>query len=237
MKSQRVVAIMQPYFLPYIGYWQLMHAVDVFVVYDNIEYTKKGWINRNRMLCNGEDKVFTLPLRKDHDSLHVCQRYLSETFNKERGRLIRQFESCYRKAPYFRTGMELLATCLHCEKQNLFEFIWHSIKTIKDALGLRAELCVSSALDVDASLRGEDRVLRTCECLKARTYINPIGGQSLYSKSRFQGNGIALSFQNVQQYAYEQGTARFVPHLSIIDVIMFNDIPAIQEMLTKMDLS
>lgn len=236
MASKRTVAIMQPYFLPYIGYWQLMQAADVFVVYDNIEYTKKGWINRNRMLCNGQDRVFTLPLRKDHDSLHVCQRYLSDTFEKERGRLIRQFDSCYRKAPCVSAGMGLLRKCLHYENQNLFNFIFNSIELVKETLGLRAELCISSTLDVDPALRGEDRVLRTCQALGADTYINPIGGQMLYSKSRFQERGINLYFQNVLPYTYEQGGGSFVPHLSIIDVMMFNDLPAIQVLLGKMEL-
>ena len=61
------LGVMQPYFLPYIGYFQLIEAADVFVVYDNIKYTKKGWINRNRMLRNGSDMVFSLPLKKDSD--------------------------------------------------------------------------------------------------------------------------------------------------------------------------
>ena len=61
--SGRTLGIMQPYFLPYIGYWQLLSAVDQFVVYDNIKYTKKGWINRNRFLRDGTDAVFTIPLK------------------------------------------------------------------------------------------------------------------------------------------------------------------------------
>ena len=83
------LALMQPYFLPYVGYWQLLAAVDEFIVYDNIKYTKKGWINRNRMLRNGEDVMFSLPLQGASDSLDIVERELSDSFDREK--LLSQF--------------------------------------------------------------------------------------------------------------------------------------------------
>src|SRR5690554_5299659 len=106
VESRMKLAIMQPYFLPYLGYYQLIAAVDVFVVYDNIKYTKKGWINRNRFLLNGQDAVFSLSLRKDSDSLDVRQRQLSPAF--ERAKLLNQFRGAYGSAPYFEETYALL---------------------------------------------------------------------------------------------------------------------------------
>ncbi|AVC45854.1 wbqC-like family protein (plasmid) [Rhizobium leguminosarum bv. viciae] len=88
------LAIMQPYFFPYIGYFQLIHAVDKFVVYDNIKYTKKGWINRNRILRNGEDYTFSLPIKAASDSLDICDRTLSTEF--DRNKLVNQIQGAYR---------------------------------------------------------------------------------------------------------------------------------------------
>ena len=101
------LGIMQPYFLPYIGYWQLLSAVDVFVVYDNIKYTKKGWINRNRFLVNGQPKLFTIPLRKDSDMLDVDRRSLANDFRRDK--LIHQLESSYHKAPFFQELFPVIA--------------------------------------------------------------------------------------------------------------------------------
>src|SRR5437016_10802468 len=93
------VAIMQPYFFPYIGYFQLIHSVDLFIIYDNIKYTKKGWINRNRFLRNGAEVVFTVPLRKDSDFLNVKDRTVAGDFG--RGKLVNQLREAYRRAPHF----------------------------------------------------------------------------------------------------------------------------------------
>ena len=93
------LAIMQPYFLPYIGYFQLIAAVDQFIVYDNIKYTKKGWINRNRLLQNGTDTVFSIPLSKDSDALDIRERQIAADFRRDK--LLKQIAEAYRKAPYF----------------------------------------------------------------------------------------------------------------------------------------
>src|SRR5258705_11030314 len=93
------LAVMQPYFFPYIGYFQLIAAVDLFIVYDNIKYTKKGWINRNRMLRNGKDVMFSVPLKNDSDYLDVCERELAADFNRDK--LFNQLKGAYRGAPNF----------------------------------------------------------------------------------------------------------------------------------------
>lgn len=112
---------MQPYFLPYIGYWQLIGAADAFVVYDNIKYTKKGWINRNRFLLNGKEALFSLPLRKDSDFLDVNQRYLADSFDRED--LINRLREAYRKAPEHTAFMPVLEDIIRCPSSNLFDYI------------------------------------------------------------------------------------------------------------------
>ena len=117
------LAIMQPYFFPYIGYFQLINSVDKFIIYDNIQYTKKGWINRNRILVNKKDQLITLPVRKDSDYLNIVERELSESWGKDKNKMLNVIKSSYNKAPYFQETFELISKYLNDSEVNLFKFI------------------------------------------------------------------------------------------------------------------
>lgn len=214
------VAIMQPYFLPYIGYFQLIGAVDVFVVYDNIKYTKKGWINRNRFLQNGTDVMFSLPLKKDSDFLDVVERELAEEF--DRTKLLNQFSGAYRRAPYFEQTFLLLERVVRYEDSNLFRYIHHSLIETCGCLGIGTDIRISSEVNIDHALKGQDKVIAMCRALGADTYINAIGGVELYSREDFKASGIDLAFIKSRPFDYIQFGAPFVPWLSIVDVLMFN---------------
>lgn len=214
------LAIMQPYFLPYIGYWQLIAAVDEFVVYDNIKYTKKGWINRNRFLRNGVEDTFSLPLRKDSDFLDVNQRFLADSFDRED--LLNRFREAYRKAPEFSSVMPLLEGIIRNPVSNLFDYIFGSIQSVCEFLGIRTPFVVSSTIACDHSLKAAARVQVICKAHGADTYMNPVGGIELYSKEDFAAQGIDLKFLTALPFEYQQSGNPFVPWLSIIDVLMFN---------------
>lgn len=220
------VAIMQPYFFPYIGYFQLIAAVDLFIVYDNIKYTKKGWINRNRMLQNGKDVIFSLPLKNDSDALDVCQRELAADFKRDK--LLNQFREAYRRAPYFSPTFALIEEVLRCEDRNLFGFLHHSIVKTCAHLGITTEIKKSSDIAIDHALTNQDKVLALCEASAARTYINAIGGRQLYASEAFRDRGIDLHFIQSRPFQYPQFGDAFVPWLSIIDVMMFNPPATVQ---------
>lgn len=222
-------AIMQPYFLPYIGYFQLIGAVDIFVVYDNIKYTKKGWINRNRMLQGGKDVMFTLPLKSASDFADVRERELAPTF--DRNKLLNQLREAYRRAPYFAQTFPLIEEIVRYKDDNLFNFIYHSIVRVCEHLGLATQIKVSSDLPIDHALRGQDKVLALCKAVDAEVYVNAIGGLELYSKDDFRAQGIDLKFIQSKPFEYAQFGGDFVPWLSIVDVMMFNGI---EEMLGEM---
>ena len=112
------LAIMQPYFLPYIGYFQLIAAVDTFIIYDNVKYTKKGWINRNRLLLNGRDAMFSLPLKKDSDYFDIDKRELANEFNPNK--LLNQIIGAYRHAPQFKETLPLIEKIIQIPEKNLF---------------------------------------------------------------------------------------------------------------------
>lgn len=221
------LAIMQPYFLPYIGYFQLIRSADLFIVYDNIKYTKKGWINRNRMLQNGQDVMFSLPLKKDADSLDVRERSLAADFN--RTKLLRQLEGSYKRAPYFEQTFPLIERIVRYEESNLFGFLHHSITKTCEHLGITTEIRVSSKAPIDHRLASQDKVLALCTSVGASTYINTIGGMELYAKDAFSARGINLQFIRSKPLEYPQFGDSFVPWLSIVDVLMFNELGKVRE--------
>jgi hypothetical protein len=229
-------AIMQPYFLPYIGYWQLINSVDEFIVYDNIEFTKKGWFNRNRMLEVDHDRLFTVPIKKDSDYLPVGKRFLSDDSEKEISKTLRIIESNYKKAPHFSNIYPIIKECFLFSDKNLFEYIFNSIKIICSYLGIDTELVISSDVAVDHSLKAEEKVIAICKARDTDTYINAIGGKELYDKQEFSKNGIDLKFIKSKNIEYKQLGNEFVPGLSIIDVMMFNDKEKIQHMLEEYEL-
>lgn len=225
------IGIMQPYFLPYLGYFQLINEVDTFVIYDNIQYTKKGWINRNRYLVQGKDHYFTINLKKESDFLDIRERHISEVFNHTK--CINQLKQAYKRAPYYEDIIVLIEKCFAYENRNLFEFINHSVSIIVNYLGIDTKIVTSSSLNIDSSLKSQDRVIATCKALNGTEYINPIGGVDLYSKDVFAKNGLNLKFIRMEPLQYEQFGHEFIPALSIIDVLMFNSREQVLEMLKQ----
>ncbi len=225
------VGIMQPYFFPYIGYFQLIAAVDVFIVYDNIKYTKKGWINRNRMLQNGKDVIFSLPLKSASDCLDVRERELAADFNREK--ILNQFKEAYRRAPYFKDIFPLVEQIVFYKDANLFCFLYNSIVRTCEHLEITTEIKISSDIAINHDLKNQDKVLALCAAVGATTYVNAIGGIELYSKESFRENGIELQFIKSKPFEYPQLIEPFIPWLSIIDVMMFNSLNVIKSRLAE----
>lgn len=230
------IGIMQPYFLPYIGYFQLMNYVDEFIVYDNIQFTKKGWIHRNRMLQNGKDEYFTLPLKKDSDFLNVNQRFLSDSFSQERVKMLNKIQNNYRKAQHFDKVFPILIDILNYPSDNLFEFIFNSISKIKLYLEIQTPLIISSSFSISDNLKGKDKVMELVKESQGSDYINPIGGLELYDKDEFSDKGIKLMFLKTNNFHYPQFKNEFIPFLSILDVMMFNDKDKIHGFLNEFEL-
>lgn len=230
------IAIMQPYFFPYIGYFQLIHSVDEFIIYDNIKFTKKGWINRNRILSNSIDQFITLPLKKDSDYLNINQRFLSYTWSTDKKNMLNLVSESYRKAPHFEKVYPLLEKCLNIDDINLFYFIYFSLKEILSFLEISTKITVSSSIDINHELKSEQKVIAICKAQNANIYINPIGGSELYSKERFESNEITLKFHKSNPINYPQFNNEFIPWLSIIDVLMFNSANNIKKYLNNYNL-
>ncbi len=228
------IAIMQPYFFPYIGYFQLINAVDKFVIYDDVQFTKKGWFNRNRLLFNGKIEYFTINISKDSDYLNVRDRKISlNFFEKDAIKILRKIEQNYKKSPFIDDVLPLLKDVFSNKEENLFNFIFYSLQQVLNYLKINTEIIISSTLPLNHELKNKHRIFDIYTYLKGTEYINPIGGKALYDKVDFKKNGVDLSFIETIPIEYKQFSNEFYPFLSIIDVMMFNSVGEIKGMLNE----
>lgn len=231
------LAIMQPYFMPYIGYFQLINAVDKFIFYDDVTFIKQGWINRNRILINNQASLFSIPLSNASSHVLIKDVLITEkAYEKWKKSFLNSILFSYKKAKNFETVFNLIHIVLDQQPKTISELAIRSVIEVSRYLGINTEFEISSETYQNTHLSGQNRVLDICRNEKANTYINPIGGLELYSKNVFLQNGIDLFFIQSNKSLYKQFSSDFVPFLSIIDVIMFNDIEEVQEQLMNFDL-
>lgn len=226
------LAIMQPYLFPYIGYWQLVNAVDVFVIYDDVNFMKQSYINRNSILSHNQSQTFTLELLKASPNKLINEIEMGT--NKVK--LLKTIKQNYIKAPYFDTVFSMIEEILNNEETNLVKFIGYSIKKISHYLDIDTKCIYSSDMDKNNNLKAQEKVLDICKRLEAKNYVNAIGGQELYDKEKFQEKDIKLSFLETELVEYKQFKKEFIPYLSIIDIMMFNSKDEIKIMLTRYKL-
>jgi hypothetical protein len=212
------LAIMQPYFLPYIGYFQLIKAVDVFVIYDNVQFIKQGWINRNRYLNGNEVSYFSLPLQKGSTFTNIDQRLLSEKYDPDR--FFDKFKGAYKNAPYFKEITPLLRDILQFETQNLAEFVGHSLKLVSNYLDLQTKFENCSQLPLNHNLQSEERVLDICNHYNANRYVNALNGRKLYDPEHFKTHGIDLKFIQSQADFGKNNLPPEEQSLSILHLLM-----------------
>ena len=228
-----IIAANQPYFLPYISYWQLINASDVFYIGDNYAYIRHGWINRNRILYRGAPEYFGIAVSKASSFSLISELHIAE--KDKRGKMNKLYEA-YHKAPYYEIGIQLVEEILDCQEEILSEFLISSIKTICRFLEINTPIHRTSELEGNDAFKREERIYDICHRLGAATYINPINGKALYDVEEFAKQGINLRFINTGDITYRQFGDKFVEKLSILDVIMFNSKDEIREMLGKYEL-
>jgi hypothetical protein len=232
------LGIMQPYLFPYIGYFQLMHAVDRFVVYDDVTFIKQGWINRNRILINGEASFFSVPIKHASSFTSIRDTRIDDDAQHRRwvAKLLKTFDNAYRRAPEFPHVFPMVEAVLARAATHVAELAVDSLRVVADYLDIRTPWVETSTIYGNSDLKGEDRVLDICRVEQASAYINPAGGVELYSRERFAAEGVALGFLKPRPIEYSQFKGPFVPWLSIVDVLMFNSRSSCQELLDHCDV-
>jgi hypothetical protein len=227
------LAVMQPYLFPYLGYFQLVHAADTFVFYDDVNFIKNGWVNRNRILMNGAASYLTVQLR----DASPFKKINEIRFTDNRPKLLKTIDQAYRKAPCFDAVRPVVEATLTMDTDRLSELAAASVMNISAYLGLDTSFQVSSiAYGSTVGMDRTARILALCRSNGATRYVNAPGGRDLYEKQVFRESGVELSFLKTRATSYVQYANTFVPGLSIIDVLMFNDRVAVRHMLDQYDL-
>jgi hypothetical protein len=228
------LAIMQPYFFPYIGYWQLINAVDKFVIFDDVNFIKRGWINRNYIIISQTKKIITLSLEKSSQNKLINEIYISKN-KQNKQKILRTIEYNYKKAPYYLDAFQVVKDILNKEEFNLSKFLEYQIKAICYYLKIKTNIEVSSSIKKNNDLKSQEKILNICKILNANHYINPLSGKDLYNKEEFNQNRIKLDFLIPKEVPYKHFNNKFYPNLSIIDVMMFNSVDKIKEILDEYD--
>lgn len=230
------VAIMQPYVFPYLGYYQLAHTADHFVFYDDVQFMKGGWVNRNRISNQGKPLIFTIPARGVSSSARIMDIGcgVDAKFQKK---FLRQLEQEYRKAPHVEAVVDLVAKTLSGPHEgNMSKLAIASVRNVFDYLDLPLSDQVSSLDHPRADIKGSERVIAVTKALGGQRYVNLPGGVSLYSTDEFAQSGIDLKFIQDQSAPYTQFNHPFIPRLSIIDVMMHNSPDRLRVMLDQVAL-
>ena len=231
------IAIMQPYFMPYIGYFQLINTVDKFIFYDDVTFIKQGWINRNQILINNQANMFSVPLANASSHTLIKDVLISDNrYEKWKKSFLSSIMFNYKKAKNYEPVRELIEDVLLKPPESISDFAIKSIVQISSYLDLDTQFEICSKYYSNTHLSGQDRVLDICKQENATTYINPIGGIDLYSGSLFLENNIDLFFIRTKNIIYKQFSEEFIPFLSIIDVLMFNDTDEVNLMMNKFTL-
>ena len=230
------VALMQPRLFPYIAYWQLVGMVDKFIIYDNTNYTKKSYTNKNYIIINNEKRLVTLPLIGASQN-----KFFNEIkIGNEKEKFLITIDHAYKKAPYFDVAFPVIEKILRYEEDNLAYFIGNSIQEISKYLGFDTKFDYSSHLLNDTSFSRVDKVIRICQLAHAKTLINPESGEALYDRNYFKERGITYlsyrSYMDSIQYKQFPKVKEFIPNLSIIDVMMFNPKEDIATMMQAYEI-
>lgn len=214
---------MQPYLFPYIGYWQLINAVDKFVILDDVNYIVRGFINRNRILLNGQPYMFSIPIKKASQNKLIMDTELNFT-EEDKRKFLMTIKNAYRKAPYFHEVMPMIEKIIDNPETDLTSYIKNSILRINQYLDIDTEILISSQMEKDNTLKAQDRIIEICKKLNADIYINPCGGRGLYRHCDFEEEGLKLFFLTTigENIHYQQFKKEFVENLSIVDLLMNN---------------
>jgi hypothetical protein len=212
-----IVAIMQPYFFPYIGYFQLMSAVDTFVIYDDVQYINRGWVNRNRIASRGLVQWLTMPVSKAPREWPINKRHYVDD-SKVRARLVEKVQRTYSQSAFFDAVFPELEDLINYADCNVARHNANSLTSLARKLGVDCRVVKSSEIEKPSGLKGAAKIIDICDRIGARHYINSIGGRLLYDANEFRRRSIELLFLETQVPPQQLSVGP--QYLSIIDSLM-----------------
>ncbi|WP_107942070.1 WbqC family protein [Metasolibacillus fluoroglycofenilyticus] len=233
------VAIMQPYFFPYLGYFSLIKNTDQFILFDTVQYMRHGWIERNRILKPQEGWQYVqAPLMKHSKSTSIKDIQIKNEDNwKER--IIRQLEHYKKKAPYYNEVISVVRLALELDTDSIVKLNENILKVVCAYIGIDLSVKVFSEMDITIKKvhAPDEWALNICESLGGiQEYWNPQGGIEFFNRKKYSDAGLTINFLKINLESYSQKRRAFEAGLSIIDVMMFNSPEEIRKMLDNYEL-
>lgn len=233
------LGIMQPYFFPYIGYWQLINAVDEFIIFDIVQFIRHGWIERNRILKPQEGwQYISAPLEKHHRETLIKDIRIKNG-NEWKDTIIRQLSHYKKRAPFFNNTIDLLYDIFLNDYDTITQFNYNAISKICSYLNINTKIVILKELNLEIEYASapDEWALNICKKIpECNEYWNPEGGKTFFNEQKYITNNIKIRFLKAKNIEYNQHRDRFEPYLSIIDVMMFNSQETIKKMLTDYEL-
>ncbi|MDE4453835.1 WbqC family protein [Psychrobacter sp. DAB_AL62B] len=227
-----ILAVMQPYLFPYIGYYQLVYASSIFIFYDDVNFIKQSYINRNNILANGKALRFTLPVLGASSNVPI------ESLEYSDGKkILRTIAQAYSKSPYFYDVFSMIESVFSQENRSVTHINRMSIQVVFEYLNIDKKLLTASQINYDRTQERADRLLELSKMHSCDQYINSQGGKKLYQKGYFEEQGVELNFIETEIQPYSQNSDEFIPYLSMIDILMNCSKDDIVEMLSSYKLS
>ncbi|KZW95457.1 WbqC family protein [Aeromonas veronii] len=227
-----MIAVMQPYIFPYLGYYQLVNMVDVFILYDDVNFINRGYINRNNILVNGAVQRFTLPVPGSSQNKKICEL----SFSPDTKKILKAISQAYSKAPFYSDVYPLIEMVLQKEDRRIASVCQVGIKSVFDYLDVDKKIIKSTDLTYDRGASPADRLIEMTKLFDDSVYVNSIGGQALYDKGYFYTRGVELKFMKMKSLQYSQAKGEFIPNLSMIDVLMWNSKEKVKQILEQYEL-
>ena len=215
---------MQPYFFPYLGYFDLIYSTDRWIVFDTVQYIRHGWVNRNRILHPRSGwQYIVAPLQKFHQDTSIRDILVQEG-RDWRDRLLAQLEHYKKRAPCYSPTADLVRDCLDNNELSLSRLNVAILDKVCRYIGIpfRYDYLSEMKLELGPVDGPGDWALRESEALGAAEYINPPGGEALFDRAKFEAAGIKLTIQRFENMTYPCDGYGFEPSLSVIDVLMWN---------------
>ncbi len=219
------LGIMQPYFFPYLGYFDLINRTDRWIVFDTPQYIYHGWVNRNRILHPNEGwQYVNVPVNKKFRNRTPIKDVEIVSNDDWKRRILAQLEHYKKKAPHYQETVDLVKDALDTDATRIVPINVRAMDIICQRLGISFQHEIFSEMDIElGAVDGPgDWALRISEALGATEYLNPPGGEELFDPEKFSSSGITLTIQNFEPFVYDCKRWEFIPNLSIIDVLMWN---------------
>lgn len=229
------LGIMQPYFFPYLGYFDLINYSYRWIVFDTVQYIRHGWVNRNRILHPKKGwQYIAVPVKKHSRNTVIKDIEVSQD-PKWRKRILGQIQHYRRTAPYFHETYQLVEECLAAEEHSLSRLNVAILDNVCHHLGISFEYEYFSEMELELGpVEGPDEwAIRISEAIEATEYVNPAGGIAIFDSSKFEARGIRLTIRNLPSLRYPCPGYEFIPGLSIIDILMWNLPDKVKEYLDK----